>query len=218
MRACSQIAAVASFLAPAMILFSARTGAETIDRIAVTVGTHVIAESEIIADIRISAFLDEVPAVITGSAKRKAADRLIDQYLVLQDATLSRAPLPAAADVAPLIAPIRARYPTDRGYEDALAHAGITEDELTAHLLAGLQMLRYSDLRFRPEVQLSDQDLHDYYDRLKAELGPTPPSFEEAQQEVEQLMTGERTLRAMDRWLGMTRAETTILYRDEAFQ
>ena len=196
--------------------------AETFDRIAVTVGTHVIAESETIDDIRISAFLDGVSPMITGAAKRKAADRLVDRYLVLQDAALARAALPVAADVAPLLAPIRARFASDAEYASALARAGIGAAGLTAHLLAGLQMMRYSDLRFQPEVQISEQDLRDTYDKLKTKPGATPldamPTFEDARDEVERLLTGERALQAMDRWLGMTRGETTILYRDEAFQ
>jgi hypothetical protein len=194
------------------------SSAETIDRIAVTVGTHVIAESEIVADVRLSAFLDGVAPVITAVTKRKAADRLVDQYLVLQDAALARTLLPTVADVAPLLAPIRARYASDGEYANALVSAGITEAELTAHLLAGLQMLRYTDLRFRPEVQVSEQDLHDYYDKLTAKANPAPPSFEESRNEVERLLTGERMLQTLDRWLGMTRSETAILYRDEALK
>jgi len=214
-------------LAAALACSAIPVGGETFDRIAVSVETHVIAESEVIADVRMSAFLDGVAPVITGATKRKAADRLVDQYLVLQDAALSRAPLPTADDVAPLLAPIRARYASDTEFASALARAGISEADLNAHLLAGLQMMRYSDLRFRPEVQFSDQDLREYYDKLKAKPGPTSPgptpsagleSFEEARGEVERLLTGERTMQAMDRWLGMTRSETTILYRDGAFQ
>src|ERR1051325_5229449 len=59
---------------------------EILDRIAVTVGRHVISERDILQDIRISAFIDSKPAEITGDQKRKAADRLIDQYLLLEDA------------------------------------------------------------------------------------------------------------------------------------
>ena len=69
---------------------------------------------------------------------------------------------------------------------------------------------------------VSEQDLRDYYDKVRPKLSPAPPdvtfTFDDARDEVERLLTGERTLQAMDRWLGMTRSDTTILYHDEAFQ
>ena len=62
--------------------------AETLDRIAVTVGRHVISEQDILQDIRVSAFIDSKQPDFSPEQKRKAADRLIDQYLVLQDAAI----------------------------------------------------------------------------------------------------------------------------------
>jgi hypothetical protein len=35
---------------------------------------------------------------------------------------------------------------------------------------------------------------------------------------MEQLLLEERVLQALDRWIGMTRSETEILYRDAALQ
>jgi hypothetical protein len=204
---------------PAALIFGLNpAGAGTIDRLAVTVGMHVISESDVIADIRLAAFIDGTRPEITIEAKRKAADRLVDQYLVLQDADLARAPLPTEADLGPMLQPIRARYGSDMEFSEALRQAGITEHELRAHLLAGLQMLRYADLRFRPEVLISEQDLEDYYEQLKPKLGPNPPRFEEAREEVERLVSGERTLQAMDAWLSMARSDTSILYHEEAFR
>ncbi|MEQ1947701.1 MAG: hypothetical protein ABL995_10965 [Bryobacteraceae bacterium] len=208
----------ALFVAAALHCGLSMLRAETIDRLAATVGMHVIAESETIADVRIAAFIDKKPPVVSGEAKQTSANRLIDQYLVLQDAALARAPLPTASDVGPLLEPIRARYASVAEFATALSQAGITEEDLRAHLLAGLQMMRYSDLRFRPEVQISEQELHEYYDQLKPKLGSNPPDFDDAREEVERLLTGERTLQGMDRWLGMTRHDSHIVYYEEAFR
>ena len=187
------VAALAAMLAAPVLR------AEVIDRLAVTVGTHIIAQSEVLSDLRVSAFIDGTKPDLSSDAKRRAADRLVDQHLVLQDAALARAPLPQAADVTPLLAPIRARFASDADFASALSRAGITETELREHLLAGLQMMRYSDLRFRPEVLISEQELQDYYDQLKPKLGANPPSFEDAREEVERLLTGERTDRKSTR-------------------
>lgn len=186
---------------------------ETLDRIAATVGRHVISERDVLQDLRIAAFLDNKPAELSGEQKRKAADRLIDRYLVLEDAALTRAALPTAADAAAMLAPVKARYGSEREYRGALAQAGIAEEELSEHLLGGLRMLRYTDLRFRPEVQLSEDQLRAYYTKLAP-----AQTFEASRNDIEKLLTDQQTMQALDRWLGMTRSETAILYREAVFK
>jgi len=190
---------------------------ETLDRIAVTVGRHVISEHDILQDIRISAFIDSKQPGFSAEQKRKAAGRLIDQYLVLEDAALTRTPMPSAADIAPILAPIKARYASEQEYRAALAQARITDAELADHLLAGLRMLHYTDLRFRPEVEISEDALHAYYDKATANQ-PTRPSFEASRSDIEKLLAGEQTMQALDRWLSMARAETSIVFHEAAFQ
>ncbi len=193
---------------------------ETLDRIAVTVGRHVITESDILLDLRISAFLDGKTPDLSGAQKRKAADRLVDQYLMLEDAAVTRAPLPYEAEVTSLMKPIRARYASESEYQAALARAGISEDQLKTHLLGGMRMMRYTDLRFRPEVQISDQDLRGAFAALAAKQpsGSPAPNFEASRDQLEELLTNQRVGEAMDQWLAMTRLETQILYKDAAFR
>jgi hypothetical protein len=199
------------------LLASLPAQGETLDRIAVTVGRHVISERDILQGIRISAFIDGKPAEVNSEQKRKAADRLIDQYLVLEDAASTRTSLPSATEAGAILASIKTRYGSDLAYRSALGQAQITEEELLEHLLRGLQMLRYTDLRFRPEVQLSDENLRAFYDKL-AQKGDPVRSFEASRTEIEKLLTDQQTMQALDRWLGMTRSETTILYRDAVFE
>jgi hypothetical protein len=194
--------------------------AETLDRIAVTVGKHVITRNDVLLYLRVAAFVDGKAPDISGPSARQAAQRMVDLYLVLQDAAATRAPEPPASDVAALITPLRARYPGDEEYKAALAHAGITEHDLEQHLRDGLWMMRYTDLRFRPEVQISDQDLRTAFNALVAKLpaGSPPPAFEASRAKLEELVMNQHMLDALDRWLVMARTETPILYRDAAFR
>ncbi len=193
---------------------------ETLDRLAVTVGRYVITESDILLDLRVSAFLDGKTPDFSGPQKRKAAERLVDQYLVLEDAAVTRAPLPYDADVDALLKPIRDRYASEAEFQTALAQAGISEAQLKAHLLAGLRMMHYTDLRFRPEVQITDRDLREAFAALVAKqpAGSPAPNFEESRDQLEQLLTDQRVGEAMDRWLAMTRKETQISYKEAAFR
>ena len=197
----------------ALLLAAICLQAETLDRIAVTVGRHVISEHDIVQDMRVSAFIDGKAADFSADQKRKAAERLVDQYLVLEDATGTRVPPPPAADVAGLLTPIKARYVSDQEYRAALAKGQIREAELQAQLLAGLRMLRYTDLRFRPEVQLSEETLRAYYNKLNL-----PQTFEASVGDIEKLLTDQQTMQALDRWLEMVRSEAVIVYREGAFK
>ncbi len=196
--------------------------AEILDRVAVTVGKHVITESDILLDLRIGAFLDQKPVDVNGDQKRKAADRLVDQYLLLQEASISRQLLPTAADARQLLDQVKAQYATETEYRAALARYGITEQQLSDHLLNGIRAMRFADLRFRPEVQLSDDDLHEYYDSMAAQWRRANPSqvptFEASRDQIEKLLTDQRVTQALDRWLGTTRSETQILYKDQVFK
>lgn len=194
--------------------------AENLDRIAVTVDRHVITESDVVLDLRISAFLDGKPPDVSGAQKRKAADRLVDQHLVLEDAAATRSPAPSAPEVAALIEPIRARYASESEYRAALERAGISEKQLQAHLAAGLRMMRYTGLRFRPEIQIADQDLREAFAALAAKqpAGSPAPTFEASRGRLEELLINQRVIEALDQWLAMTRAETQILFKDAAFR
>jgi len=191
--------------------------AETLDRIAVTVGREVIAESVILLDLRVSAFLDGKPVDLSPAAKRRSAGRLVDQILILQEAADSHVTLSIDEELDKTLAQVKAQFGSAPEYQAALARYGITEKDVSAQLAAGLRTLRFTDLRFRPEVQIGDQDLRAYYDQLaagwRAKNEKQVPSFESSRDQVEQLLTEQRLNEALDRWLAQTRNETQIVYR-----
>jgi parvulin-like peptidyl-prolyl isomerase len=191
-----------------------------LDRIAVTVGRQVITESDVERDLRVAAFLDRQPVDLSGEQKHKAADRLVDQLLILQEAAFSRIPLPDRADAERLIEPVKKEYGSE--FNDALKRYQITETDVVEQLFAGVRALRYTDLRFRPEVQFSDDDLRELYSTLveqgKKKGEQQIPTFEASREQLEKLLTDQRTTQALDRWLQNQRTETQILYRDEVFK
>jgi len=208
------------FLPVALMMMIGR--AEVLDRIAVTVGKRVISESDILLDLRITAFLDQKAVDASNEQKRKAADRLVDQYLLLQEASTSRQVLPTEADAQQLLDQVKAQYATETEYRAALSRYNVTEAQLSDHLLKGIRALRFTDLRFRPEVQLSDDDLHEYYDSMAVQwrrANPAQvPTFEASKNQIEKLLTDQRVTQALDRWLGTTRSETQILYIEAVFK
>lgn len=204
------------------ICMSLSTHSAVIDRIAVTVGKQVIAESELIRDLRVDAFIDRKPVDLSPAAKREAATRLVDQILILREASDSHMELASADDTARLLAEEKSKFPREEEYRKELAKYGISEMDLSEHLLNGWRALRFTDLRFRPEVQLSEADLREYYEKLVANwrnAGRTSiPTFEESRGQLETLATEDRTLKALDMWLAAQRESKDIEYREAVFK
>ena len=197
--------------------FVASIQAETLDRVAVSVGHEVITESDVILDLRVAAFLDRKPVDLSGAAKRQSAERLVDQLLILREALDSHVALASAEATAGLVAP----YAAENDYQANLQRYGISERDLGAHLLAGLRTLTFTDRRFRPDVQVSPEDVRSYYDKLTPSAGPAAapiPSFEASREQIEKLLIEQGVSDALDQWLVTARKAANIRYRDKAFE
>lgn len=196
--------------------------AEILDRIAVTVGEQVITESDLITNLRVAALLDRKPVDLSAAQRRKAAARLVDQALILKEAEFSRAALPSADDAARLLQQVKSQYPSEEDYQAALKRYQVTEEDVVDHLAAGLRALRFTDLRFRPEIEVTPDEVRQYYDQMAAKsqsADPAPaPSFEASRDQIEKLLTDQRVAEALDRWLATERNDTDIVYREQAFQ
>jgi hypothetical protein len=206
---------IAIFLMPLLLR------AAVVDRIAVSVDKRVITEADLILDLRVSAFLDHKPVDLSIAAKRAAAVRLVDRTLLLQEASTSHEDL--STDYMGCQVDPKQSYSTDAEYRAALLEYHLTEDQLKTHLLDGQHACEFSDSRFGPEVQITEQELHDAYttyaaDWAKAHPNEAVPTFDQSREEIEQLLTVQRISAKLDVWLEMAQAEHRIEYREAAFQ
>jgi hypothetical protein len=191
--------------------------AEIVDRIAVTVGNQVITESELLLDLRITAFLNQTPLDFSSAAKRVEADRLVDLALIQKEAAESHLVLIDEQQSA-LLAAVKARYGTDAEYQSDLARYGIRESEVAEHLRFGARAMAFSDLRFRQIAQISDEDLLAQYNKLVENQAPSNrQSFEESRTQVEDLLRGQRALDALDEWLAEQRKSLRVSYSEKVF-
>jgi len=196
--------------------------AEIIDRVAVVVGKGVITESEIVREIRLTAFLNSEPTDFSARSKRKTAERLVEQRLISEEIRASAYPEAAAEAVEELHKQVRDRFPNPERYQEGLARAGITEAELKAHLARQITTLRFLDFRFRPGIQLGEDEIQKYFDqRMAPDLKRAHPgseiSVEDYRSQVEEAIIGERLDKASDAWLKEARDRTRIEFRPGAF-
>lgn len=206
----------------ALLLIFPILAAEIIDRIAISVGNQVITESQIVEEIRLTAFLNEDKLSLDNEERKKSAGRLIEQTLVRREMEFSHYPLPTLSDAAQPLESLRARYKTGAEYQQALDSYGITEDGLKRRLWWQATFLRFIDYRFRPGIQISEADIRAYYqqqlDKWKQEGVNPVPGLEDVRPSIERTLTEQRIDQAVDRWLADTRTQVNIRFHDEALQ
>ncbi|MGH9629725.1 MAG: hypothetical protein ACRD7E_15525, partial [Bryobacteraceae bacterium] len=206
-----------------LVLLLMPCAGEIIDRVAVTVENSVITESEILRQIRLTAFFEGEKPDYSLSKKREVADRLVEQMLVRKEISEVRYGAPEKLNPAPVVDQIRQRYSSREEYLKALAAHGLTEAEVEAHVLWQLTLLNFIDQRLRPGVQVSDAEVEDYYRTQflpqQAKISPeSVPSLEESREKIEEILMQQRVNQALDRWLGEGRRQTNIRFRQEVFQ
>ena len=198
--------------------------AEIVDRIAVSVGNSVITTSDLDREIRVTAFLNGIKPDFSKAAKQATADRMVEQKLVERELENGRYPTPQPADVLPALEDFRKRfYPVEADYQRALAAYGITGQDVDSMLLWQRTLLEFIEVRFGPGVQLTDQQIQDYFDKVVAPAARSahpgqPVSLEDYRAKIEQTLIGQREDEEMDTWLREARRRTEIVMHPEALQ
>ncbi|HWC97603.1 MAG TPA: hypothetical protein VG456_12650 [Candidatus Sulfopaludibacter sp.] len=180
-----------------LFLCCCAAAASVVDRVAVVIDKTVITEGEVQDEVRLTEFLNGQPLDLSASARRAAADRLVDQTLIRNEVEISHYAPPSAADTDKLLQQFRQQhFRTAAAYREALARYGITEDQLKRHLIWQLTALRFTDLRFRSE--------------------PAPPGAESADRAADG--SASSVDQQMDAWLKQARGNSKIVFKQEAFQ
>jgi hypothetical protein len=196
--------------------------AVVIDRIAVVVGKHVIKASDIDRDLRVTEFQNRTPLDLSAAAKRKSAERLIDQSLIRDEIATGGYDRATDTEAEAMLGQIRReRYAGSavRMRQD-LARYGLSEQDLRGELLWQLTVLRFIDERFIPAVLVVDQDVQDYYTRhltqLKREY-PRDYSFTALESKIRSVLQGQEVNKQFEAWLAEARKNQRIEYKQEAF-
>lgn len=211
-------------LAAALALAACSLSAVVIDRIAVSVGNRVVTTSDLDREIRVTAFLNGTRPDLSPAAKRATAERMVDQRLVRNELETSRYPVPKISEVIPELEQFKKKYfAGDEDYRRALAADGITEDDLKDELLWQRTLLLFVDVRFRPGVQVTAQEVQDYFDKMvappaRAAHPGQAPRLEDYRSEIEDKLTGGKVDQEIERWLEQARTRTRIVFHQEVFQ
>jgi hypothetical protein len=206
------------------LLVASLASAAIIDRIAASVGNQVITESDLLREIRVTAFLNGAKPDFSPAGKRATADRMVEQKLIRRELQNSRYPVPGPAQVEPVLDKFkREHFPDDAAYRSALREYGITGADLKDLLLWQRTLLEFIEVRFRPGVQISDEEIQDYFSKVvepaaRAAHPGQPVALEDYRAQIETTLAGRREDQQMDNWLNGVRRRTEIVFHDEVFQ
>jgi hypothetical protein len=85
------------------------------------------------------------------------------------------------------------------------------------------RFLSFIGVRFRPAVQVTEQDIREYFEKtvLPAAKAANPGAVytvDEFRDRIHTKLTGDRVDQATETWLAEARGRTEIVFHDEAFQ
>ena len=186
-------------------LFVLPLGAEIIDRIAIVVDQQVITETQISEEVQVTALLNGETIHESEESRRSAADRLVQQLLVKREMELSNYPPPTTQEVQIYYDQISQTLGGSVRFSRALASYRLTGETLKQHLALQLTTLRFIEYRFRPDFNVSEEEIAGYRKRH------TELSHDAARE----ALLEERTDQILAGWLEESRKQVNIVYLDK---
>jgi hypothetical protein len=99
----------------------------------------------------------------------------------------------------------------------------VSEEDLKARLTWQLMLVHFIDVRFRPGIQITPEEIFKYFDDhmraawMQQHPGQTP-SVDDHRAIIEQALISQAAGQQVEQWLKEARRRTHIQYHDEAFQ
>jgi len=182
---------------------------EVVDRIAARVETDIILLSDIRQLNRYQIFLD-------GKAQSDAdiLNRLIDQWIVRNEANVARFPQPSVDDINRSLERLKRSFSSPEEFQARQKQSGITDEEIRRFLRAQLYLSNYLDTRFRPAIQVDEKAIEDFYRTRvvpRAESrGQTPPTLDNARDFIQEALVQQAINEQSDRWLKESRTRVRV--------
>jgi parvulin-like peptidyl-prolyl isomerase len=182
---------------------------EVADRIVAKVESDIILMSDVQQLARDQVFLDG-----KSQSDSEILDRLIDQWIVRNEAKVARFPQPSEEDVNRSIERLKRSFSSPEEYEARKTQSGLTDEQVLQFMRSRLYLSNYLDSRFRPVIQVNEKEIEDFYKTRvvpRAESrGQTPPTLENARDFIQEALVQRAINEQADRWLKESRTRVRI--------
>jgi parvulin-like peptidyl-prolyl isomerase len=182
---------------------------EVMDRIAARVENDII----LLSDVRI---LSRYQQLVDGKSESDAQilDRLIDQWIVRNEAETARFPRPSEEDITRGVERVQKSFTSLEEYEARKKQLGLTVIDMRNMVASQLYLSNYLDSRFRPSVKIESKDVEDFYDQAvipRAQArGQEPPSLEAAREYIHEALVQRSIDEQAERWLNESRGRVHV--------
>jgi parvulin-like peptidyl-prolyl isomerase len=182
---------------------------EVIDRIVARVDTDIILLSDVRELARYQSFVDG-----EAESDSQILDRLIDQWIVRNEAKAALFPQPSDEDVQRSLDRLKRSFSTPEAFQDRENAAGLTDEDVVRMLTRQLYLSNYLDSRFRASVQIDQKDIEEFYKTRvvpRAQTrGQSPPTMEAARGFIQEALVQRAINEQADRWLKESRSRIRI--------
>jgi peptidyl-prolyl cis-trans isomerase SurA len=199
-----------------------------LDRAVAVVNKHVILESDLEDEIRLS-ILDPNRQQGSELTPQLALEQLIRRALIEQQIREedAQAVQPTQEEVNARVEELRKILPacvrqncaTDAGWTAFLAAYGLTSQRVDSYLRYRLEILRFIELRFRQGIQISQQEIETYYKNTllpQYKPGDTIPTLDQVAPRIQEILLQQHVNDLFSNWLENLRQEGDIEILDPA--
>lgn len=148
-----------------------------------------------------------------SQSNEELRSELIEQWVVNNEATTARFPLPAEAEVDRELGRLENNFSADV-YQQRLAAAGLTSEAVRRMMTRQIYLARYLDYKFRSSVQVSDGAIGNYYrDHLVPELqakGQQAPPLADVTAQIRELLIEQGVNDRTAAWFDETKPRLKI--------
>ena len=144
--------------------------AEVVDSVVATVNGRAIKHSDVLREIRLTAFLNHGEADVSPAVQKETVNRLIEQAIIRQEIEAGAFSPPDPLKGEDMLRTLQETYKGKEAFREAMASRGIDESTLRKHLEWQAAVLHFVQLRFGQAGTGDDPQARPVNDRFFAWL------------------------------------------------
>jgi hypothetical protein len=182
---------------------------QVVDRIVAHIEDDIITQSEVRE-------LSNYQELVDGHAESddRILNELIEQWVVNNEATEAQFPPAAQSEVNREVARIQGSFPNLQAYDERLAALSLTLEAVKRMVAREIYLARYLDYKFRPAVQVGDDDIAKYYKEqlvpTLAAKGQTAPPLSNVTEQIRELLVQQGVSERAASWFDETKSRLKI--------
>ena len=199
------------FIAALCIFIASPAAAYIVDEVEAVVNGTVITKSEVDKAYEVEALKDkEAGRKPSPGLRQQVLKTLVDRTLLLDEARKFGTGQVTDEDVNKAYEKVKAGFPSEAAFMDALKKEEITPEELKENLRDQLLSANFVENRIKFFVRVTIEDEKEYYEKNKDKFNGRP--FVDVQEEIHNLLIEKDTNLKLDEYLKELKSKAKITY------